>query len=80
MRFGVDNLAGQVVIDHRELQRRLAEETMMADNFFIIFYIAVPVVLLTAAFAYYITERKEDIEEVSQRQVPPADDTDKAAT
>ncbi len=48
----------------------------MADNFFIVFYIAVPVVLLTAAFAYYISERREDVEKVSQRQVPPADDTD----
>ncbi|MFP4597606.1 MAG: hypothetical protein ACLFVJ_05100 [Persicimonas sp.] len=51
----------------------------MADNFFIVFYIAVPVVLLTAAFAYYVSQRREDIEDVSQRQVPPAEDRDRAA-
>lgn len=38
----------------------------MEENVVIMLYIAVPVVLLVSAFVYYITQRDEDIEEVSQ--------------
>ena len=46
----------------------------MADELFIAFYIAVPIVLLAAAFAYYMYRRREDIEKVSGSNVPPRDE------
>ncbi len=46
----------------------------MADELFIAFYIAVPIVLLVAAFVYYIHRRREDIEKVSHSNVPPREE------
>lgn len=46
----------------------------MGDELFITFYIATPIVLLAAAFVYYLHRRKEDIERVSHSNVPPREE------
>ncbi|QDG50100.1 hypothetical protein FIV42_04925 [Persicimonas caeni] len=46
----------------------------MGDELFIAFYIATPIVLLAAAFVYYLYRRREDIERVSRSNVPPREE------
>jgi Flp pilus assembly protein TadB len=40
----------------------------MEDELFIMFYVAVPIVLLAAAFVYYMYRRREDIEKAERSQ------------
>lgn len=51
-------------------------EEDMEDHLAIVFYIAIPVVILVSVFVYYFTKREEDIEHSSQHQVPPPEQTD----
>lgn len=46
----------------------------MADELFIMFYIATPIVLLAAAFVYYMYRRREDIEKVSRSNTMPREE------
>jgi hypothetical protein len=43
----------------------------MEDELFIMFYIAVPIVLLAAAFVYYMYRRREDIEKARRSDTMP---------
>ncbi|MFW5966433.1 MAG: hypothetical protein ACOCV2_02890 [Persicimonas sp.] len=38
----------------------------MEENVVVMLYIAVPVVILVSAFVFYVAQRGEDVEEVSQ--------------
>jgi hypothetical protein len=46
----------------------------MEDELFIMFYVAVPIVLLAAAFVYYMYRRREDIEKVSRSDTMPREE------
>lgn len=46
----------------------------MGDELFITFYIATPIVLLAAAFVYYLHCRKQDIERISHSNMPPREE------
>jgi hypothetical protein len=58
----------------------LDEEVIMPEELFLVFYITVPVVLLAAAFAFYLYQRREDIEHTNRTQVPPPDDGEQPVT